>query len=334
MIGRYRKIMFGAGALVIAACSSALPEATDGTQPIIPLTTPDGAITDASQSGDSEASTAHDGGLDGGGDAEAGPPVYEAGPSLCNPSMTLSGDTLLSASTASEDRFGAITPDELTIAWMVPTAGDGTVHVADRATAGDPFSAAQTLPGVAAVDELALSPEGLRVTAVAADRRSFLLFERASKGDAFAAVSADAFDALLAALGPAEKLGDPVVGFGEQVLVYSVFGTADTATVRLATRLSTGSPWSVGGKLDYPELRAQGTQRRRPTGVGSDFATLFYWDEVDATQKIAQMKGTIGFFSVHTLGAHRFAQPNAACTRVYYSFAGAAGLDLGSANAN
>ena len=53
--------------------------------------------------------------------------------------------------------------------------------------------------------------------------------------------------------------------------------------------------------------------------MAADFQTLFFWDESTSTEKIGRLKGTIGFFEVKDLGARPGAQPNDACTRIYFS---------------
>lgn len=312
---------------VAAACSSAgsgdsrspdggpSPDAADGN-----AVNSDGASDAAGDAAKDEA----------GRDAEAGV-VYEAGATVCKPTMSIVAPSRLAASTDVDDRFGSVTPDELSIVWTVP---DGTIRYADRTVATDPFGPTQTIAGTFAVDRTAVSPSGLHVIAVAADRKGFVLLERASTADAFASTDPAVFAALVSALAPAENIGDPVLAFGEQVLIYSVYGGASTDTVRYATRLGASSPWSVAGVLAFPELRAQGTARRRPTGAGSDFQTLFFWDEVSSSEKIGQLEGTIGFFSVHDLGAHPWASPNEACTRIYYTAPGAGGLDLWVGDSN
>jgi len=55
---------------------------------------------------------------------------------VCDPTAKYQSGTLIPVSTPQSDLFGAVTPDELTIAWM---ATAGSVLYADRAKATDPF---------------------------------------------------------------------------------------------------------------------------------------------------------------------------------------------------
>src|SRR5258706_16192701 len=76
---------------------------------------------------------------DGGG-SDALPDVVV--PPKCSVTMQWQTGTKLPISTAQSDLFGAVTPDELTIAWMTTA---GSVLHADRATAADAFGTPQTL---------------------------------------------------------------------------------------------------------------------------------------------------------------------------------------------
>lgn len=319
-------------AAVVVACSEDAPPAGGGSNTTPPIGT--GSRTDASASSDGAAEDASEEAstdLDGGKDADVDAP-WVPGPSVCNPSMTV-GAAAGVASTAGNDRFGAITPDELTLAWTVPSGGAAVLQIADRTAATDTFGSPQSPSDLVALDGVALAPSGLTLVAVAPDHRSFLVFERAGRTDAFVAGSSYAYDSIAGSLATGEQLGDPVFTSGDLIFLYSVYGGTSNDTVRYATRLSSGSSFDVGGSLAFTELRAQGSLRRRPSGAGSDFQTIFYWDEVSGSQKLGRLKGTEAaeLYSVHDIGAVGFAQPNEACTRVYYGAAGSGGSDVFSA---
>lgn len=328
-----KRAFFSAAAILIGvACSDEAPPADNGITPI-----PDGggatdARTDADTTPDGDAPGDLDGGTDSSSDAEAGPP-WQPGDSVCNPMMTV-GTPSPATSTANDDRFGAITQDELTIAWTIPSGNAATLQVADRDSTAAGFGTTQTPAGTVALDGVAVSPNGLTLVAVAADHKSFVVYQRGDRTETFAAADAGQYANIASSLGASESLGDPVFASGDQILVYSVYG-ASNDTVRFATRLSSGSTFDVAGALAFPELRAQAGSRRRPSGVASDFQALFYWDEVSGTEKLGRLQGTgaTGFYQVHDLGARAWAQPNLDCTRVYFGAPGAGGADIVSAPA-
>lgn len=211
-------------------------------------------------------------------------------------------------------RFAGITRDELTIAW---TAG-GVLYVADRGNVTEPFFEPQAITTDASRDDgVALSSDGTYLLAIGADHHGFLAFERESRAAAFASASASPFTSLVDALDPAESIGDPVFINSEVVLLYSVYGkSADT--VRLAGRVSIYASFFPSSTLVFDELRAQGSARRRPTGTGDDFQTIFYWDEVSQTEKVARLHGTEQILSVTDLGARPWMQVNDACDKAYF----------------
>jgi len=234
-------------------------------------------------------------------------------PSQCNPTMSLGATTKVLGESATDERFAGITRDERTIAW---TAG-GSVYIADRDSADGTFGAPQLVTSSAVADGVAISHDGTYLVAVGADRRSFLPFEREERTGAFAAASDAPFATLIDTLDATESIGDPVFVNSEVVLLYSVYGkSADT--FRLAGRISIFASFFPSSTLAFEELRAQGTARRRPTGTGDDFQTIFYWDEVTQTEKLARLNGSEQILSVQDLGARPWAQTNASCDRVYF----------------
>jgi len=288
-----------------------------------------------------------DDGGDGGTDSADGPFVPTA--SVCNPKATWpAGKLVPNVSTTQADRFGAITTDELTIAWM-NTAG--TVLYADRAAVTDPFGTAMTLSGPIALDRVALSADGLTLIVVRSDRLSFAQVTRATRGTAFGSTLDTKPFANLDPLSSGVEDGgdagggtfaDPVLSKDGHFLYYSVLG--GSATTMAESYRSGAAPWTnpfaKGRILTTAELTGVGNQLRRPTGLSSDNRTLFYWDEVDGVEKMAFRDDAIlaghniyGQFT--SLGAHAGAQPTATCQRIYFEAPGSVGAaDLFYADSN
>ena len=294
-----KRIALGLG-LVLVACSS---DAPDAAQP--GSFKPDaGSIVDAG-SIDATVDASSDGSSDAGLDAHAdGPIVYVPGPSVCKTTLTLGAATDVTTGMA----IASITPDELTLAYFSASG----LFVADRALATDAFGAPHAVSG--SFSGATLTPDGLALVATASDGKSFFRFERDDRATDFEQEITNHYDAITNALAVAEMVTDPVLAHGDQTLFYSVIGGASKDTVHLATRISVFASYDPGQALAFPELRQiddpNGPFHRRPTGVATDFQTLFFWDESTSTQKIGRLKGTIGFFQVADLGAHRGAQPN------------------------
>jgi hypothetical protein len=239
-------------------------------------------------------------------------------------------------STAQADRFGSITPDELTIAWM-NTAG--TVLYADRAVATDPFGAPKTLTGTIALDRVALSADGLTVILVRSDRKILAQATRSARGAAFGTTLDTAPFAGLDPLSSGVEDGgdagggsfaDPVLSSDGKFLYYSVLGGSST-TVAESYR-SGNNPWAKGRILTTAEFTGSGNKLRRPTGLSADDRTLFYWDEVDGVEKMAFRDDAIlAPFNKYTqfvnVGAYSGAQPTASCQRIYYDAPGSVGAE-------
>jgi hypothetical protein len=130
----------------------------------------------------------------------------------------------------------------------------------------------------------------------------------------------------------AVHLADPVIGQNDKSFYYSLYGSGLLDTVIRSNRADM-SPWPNGAALHASAnaFQTAGPSRRRPTGIAADDRTLFYWDEVDSTEKMAWRPTPTGTFDhFETLGgSFRGAVPNANCDKLYYSAAGATGgLDL------
>jgi hypothetical protein len=236
--------------------------------------------------------------------------------------------------------MGAITPDELTIAWTAVTGSVPSVLVADRALPSDPFGTPIVIPmgsGFYAAEKVALSPDGLRLVIVRMDYRAYGVITRASRSVAFAAAPTDGDLNLVNSSGIngelAVRLDDPLIGAHDQTFYYSTTGGGLLNTIVASSRPDNTSPWPNGTVLRATgnALQRSNTARRRPSGIAADDRTLFYWDEVDSLEKAAWRSWPTGTFDhLETLGAFRGAVPNANCDKLYYSAATAAGggLDL------
>jgi hypothetical protein len=267
------------------------------------------------------------------GDAGGFPPP--PGP-VCNTTPSWGAGVLLSISTASDDELDAVTPDEMSIVWTAGAGSGATVEYADRASSTDPFGAPQTLAaGQFTNDRVALSQDGLRMVVVNADGQGFSELTRSSRlppGNTFASPGVGTYGNLDAAgvLASGQSYGDPVLSADDRAFYYSVYGGGATATIFRTARLFAGDSWPGGAPVaGSSALSAQGAMRRRPTGISSDDQTLFFWDEVMGIERAAWIDESTGSFDVFVdLGTMTMAAPNAACSELYFSSAGASSVDL------
>jgi hypothetical protein len=283
-----------------------------------------------------EVGGADDGG-DGGGDdgGSAGePPYVEPFPDpICAGSGEVSGATKLGISTPDADQFGSITADELVIAWTVVDGAQVTLHYARRASLDDEFADAQSLTVPAAPDGVALSADGLRAVYTKADRKGFSQLVRASRDLPFTDLDSRDFDPIAESalqFSDDEYVGDPVLGADDMVFFYSRYGAGRTTTLLRTLRFSIFAPWPEGFELAVtPSLEATADDRQRPTGVSLDGQTLFVWDSVTSSQRVAELSHETSTYDVaYELGNVRGAAPNTACSRIYYDVDG----DLWSAD--
>jgi hypothetical protein len=284
---------------------------------------PDGALVDA-----------------GVGDGSAGDVAEGAAPQpppICPTTAAWGNGTALAISTG-EDTFGAITPDERTIVWTSGgDAGGFTVYVADRTGPSVPFANPTVVPLAAdgfVPGALAVSPDGLRVAALAPGMGFFLL-TRSARGSAFGGsmttTELATINDELSESETVDELGDPVFGQADQTFYYSRYSAAGGAipTIFEATRTGT-MPWGDGTPLSGPAVEeTDAGQRRRPTGISADDRTLFYWDDATGAEMMAwRPTSTASFTTAASIGPRTGAQPNSACTAIYYSAAAGAGTGL------
>jgi hypothetical protein len=171
--------------LVLAACGGPgdLPPAYAGTS----IATSSGGSSGAGSGGaggSSASGSAGGGGGIGVGGAGGGPSV-DGGAAIgarCNPAFVWTNFARVDSIPAKHfGQFGAITADELSIAW---TASSGDVYVADRSKVTEPFGAPIKVNGaeVLARDRAALAPTGTGLVAVSADRGAFVGYDRTGVG--------------------------------------------------------------------------------------------------------------------------------------------------------
>jgi len=291
-----------------------------------------------SDSGPKDSSTT-DGPDDGAPPVDGSPDTvvpFDAGPSTCVPGATWGANQGVSVSTGQSDLLGAVTGDELTIAWMT---AQGSVMYADRQNASSPFGSPQTLTAAIALDEVALSSDGLTLVVVLQDRSSLAQSTRASRSAAF---SPTLDTAPFAQLDPPPTEGDastsqglfadPVLSGDGKLLYYSQYGVS-AYTMHESYRPGASGVWPQGQAMIEKDFLAPSlSARRRPTGISSDGRTLFFWDESANIERVAFREGEEmphnTYASFADLGAYQYAVPTQSCTRIYFSASGSGGLDL------
>ena len=226
-----------------------------------------GTQGDGSASGDGEA----DGAPSDAGAASDGvsvtPPSDSSMPEpTCSPNQTWGqGTAVAGLPTFDTKPLVTVTNDELTAAWVVQSGAQGTVYVADRASAAAPFGAANVVAGTTlggstvyvdgaavsdggdpyfAFDRVALSDDGLTLIGVSVGGLHLAEFTRASRAQPFYATSSEArYQTLAGTLMAGEMLGDPVLGSNSEDLVYSKYGRSP----RSASTSRTARPWAWRG---------------------------------------------------------------------------------------
>jgi hypothetical protein len=230
---------------------------------------------------------------------------------------------VLTTGAADSTIFGGVTPDELTVAWTSSTGGVVTAWSADRASTGAAFGAPLAIGaglGTMAMDRVTLSGDGLRAGWVASGGATLSGATRASRTVAFTVVDTE-FDALGGGEAP-PVLATPLLAGDDSELVYLVTSSSSDYVMHETS----GQPWKGGLSLDQAELARSGTSNRRPSGLSLDDLTLFYWDEVSASEKMAGRPVTSQPFNQFVdLGDRVNAAPAASCQRIYYATPAAGG---------
>lgn len=314
-----------------SASDSTAPDSASALDSASPL---DDGSTDAL----AEAAPPYDGGLPL-GDAslvddsdlgDATPP----GPSCWPPTTTT--NSIGSLSSANDDVFAAITPDERTLVYYRVSSSDTvSVLVSDRSTAKATFPAAgavTTPPTGIAAKGMAISPDGLRLVLVSADGRSLRQIVRPSRSALFdGTADATPFANVnkLAADGPS-RLGYPVLGSDDRTLYFTYGDPTLAPSIRRASRASAADPWGSIGPVEGSAVSGTGTMGMVPTGVSPDGRTLFVWALTGNREyAVYPEPGSDLFTGRKDLGDKRFASPAGDCLSLYYCApTSAAGLDL------
>jgi hypothetical protein len=249
-------------------------------------------------------------------------PATPATPPLCDPDATWGDGELVLPDSIGPDVLLAITPDELTIAWRYDDPLFPKLYVADRDNVDEAFGEPMLIddPSAPATDQIALSPTGLRLVAVAGGQ--FVEFDRAAPGEAFQYAGQGRFAAINTDAGvQARLLADPVLGADDETLFYSLDAPegSEGSSLHVSRRTGTGD-FPVGSPLDACELDQLSTGTRRPTGVSADGLTLFYNDEPRAKMRAAWRPSVDRPFDRFVdLPLPSAVMPNGACDRLYYS---------------
>lgn len=287
-----------------------------------------GGTTKGGSGGSTEAG--ENAGGDAGAGGEAGATVVTTSPTVCVPKASWGAPERLGLSTAADDVLGAVTPDELSIAWM----SGGEVHYADRDSADVEFSGEHIIPeSDVYFAQVTLSPSGLDLIGVRLDGTGFGVLTRSARGEAFQGEPDEApFEALYGA--PAANLSngpfaDPVVSENGAHLFYSALELDSNASASIYDARGSDGTWPWGTALAGALLHSQEGAFRRPTGVASDLRTLFYWDELAGEARLSfRPRLDAAFSGWESLGMRRNVTPNRACDRLYYAAPGSAGDDL------
>ncbi len=173
-------------------------------------------------------------------EVEAGDGATDGGLPVCDPMATwASPGSVDGLPTGQGATAFTVTPDELTVAWIQPTPGSEggiQIYAADRTATNVAFGSAQILTAAAAYaasDGIALTPDGLGLVVVRADRMAFAQVTRASRTGTFGAPDETAYQQVnetvvvnpTSMVGPQfAYLGDPVLGQDNLTLMYSGYG--------------------------------------------------------------------------------------------------------------
>jgi hypothetical protein len=216
-------------------------------------------------------------------------------------------------------RFGAVSSDELSVAW---TSSEGDVYVADRPVSPGAFNTAVKINEVAlAVDRAALSANGLQVLAVAEKRGSLVEFTRASRSEAFVQGDGSDLSGLANVFEGGGTISEPVLG-GDGESLFFLIELPDQAPILYESKWSyADNVWGIAAGFRNQELQSvDASHRRRPTGGSSDGLTLFFYDEVNQVERGGWRESpTTPFIHFEDIGAFPDAAPNFRCDLLYYT---------------
>lgn len=290
---------------------------------------PDGAPSDAES------------GSDGGAASDAALETGSAVLPICREGFTWSTTARVpSIASTGFDRFGAISADELTVAW---TTAAGTIYVADRTSNTGDFGPPEAIdPGSMqlANGRVALMPDGLELIATLADGSSFTAFDRVSTMlSNWQPSTSDEFKFIAATITESGgSFAEPVVSADGQSLFY-LLTIGPALPVLYESPWDSGSQtWQLGQPIAGSEFVAQDGSAtdggaamlvRRPTGASSDRLTLFYFDEV-LGHELGAWRSSLGepFETFADLANLPEVAPSADCAYVYFHGTDDAGQGL------
>jgi hypothetical protein len=279
----------------------------------------DGSGGDPALGGSSSVSS----GVDGGDDASTGAGGAIVAPP-CPPGDAWGVGAIVSAATSLEGAStAAITPDELSLAWVEPIPGGSMIQITDRANVASTFATAQSI-----VDSdldpslgIALSPDGLRLVTLRSNGFGFVEYTRKERSQPLGQPSSEPFAQInaLAGLTPDLVFADPVLSADDGAFLYSRFSSDPGSTIVESRRADLGA-WPVGSAIKGDMLARSGGERCRPTGLSADQLSLFYRDATTGHLRVASRAAVASAFSVAAdVNAGTGAQPNASCSRLYYT---------------
>lgn len=305
MIARRASLWIGAACVAATACKSS-------TSTIAPLGNVEAGsphpVADAAAPVDANVADAP------GSDVDAGQP-------FCNVDYTWTTVPSTQWITGVQ-RFGGITPNELTIAW---TADLATLSVATRPVLTQPFGTPTTIStesNAIADDRIALAMSGLTIIAVDASRSTFVAFT--NQDGSWGPATADQFGNLRAmAMDTQAQFFDPMLGAdGAFYYLFAPSGSnAGPPAMYQSTWNGQQRAWNTGVVLTNTELAsADATHLRRPTGASGDGLTLFFFDESAGNERAAwRVSPDAPFTFFRDLPMFPEAAPSGHCERLYFT---------------
>ncbi len=287
----------------------------------------DGTVGDGAAASDAAAAEGGEGDAAATGDGETSDSAADTGAPAprCEPTQTWSNHTSVpTIPTANFDRFGGVSGDELALAWTSTSGNSFIVNIANRASLLDGFAMPTTInPGAAllANDRVALASNGVTLIAVVADRSTFVGFNFSGTTGDWTPLPAAQFANLAGMVAESGGMfSEPVLG-GDGLSLFFLLTLPGAAPVLVESRWDAANQqWAPGTGFTDAELAStDATHRRRPTGASSDGLTLFYYDEIGATERAAFRTSIGDTFvpSIALLGLNE-AAPTVLCDKLYF----------------
>jgi hypothetical protein len=244
-------------------------------------------------------------------------PCEVSAPPICSPTSTWG--TPVPVFPGADRRFAAISPDELHLAYYDVAAStdagaSALVRIADRSSATAPFAATVLLGQEVDTGGVGLSPDGLTAVVTKSGRPQLVL--RPNVSAPFAAATAMGIE-----FGEESFFRAPVMASDSGFFLTLVYVSIGQVPFTFATKVG-GAYRQTELLVPAPELLVRSSENLvpRPTGMSKDLRTLFYFDEATKTEKAA-FRAAPGcpYKTFVDLGNRPGAQPNAACTALYYA---------------